>query len=66
MSVIYAASSFYEILLIVLVIILISNGLLIRRNIRKQIINISDSEKDEIRKKDVQEGEYVDYEIIKE
>jgi hypothetical protein len=66
MNTIFAASSFYEILLIILVIILISNGILRRRNLQNEFNNTKS--KNDISKEDkkIDEGEYVDYEIIKE
>lgn len=72
-TLIYAASSFYEILLIVLVLIFIFNGLL-RRQILKKVNdklnqdhygNATFKKNKPLKKKDI-EDEYVDYEIIKD
>lgn len=70
---IFAASSFYEILLIVLVLVLIFNGLL-RRQVLKKANNKLDQtdfgnntvKKNKSRTIEGADDEYVDYEIIKD
>jgi hypothetical protein len=70
-TIIYATSSFYEILLIVLVLILIFNGLLRRKVLRKYNDSLSQDDGNKtVRKKvnevsrKVSDEEYIDYEII--
>ena len=69
-NIICAASSLYEVLLIVFVLILIFNGLLRNKILKKVNNNLNTDVKDfpqkgkVISKKD--ESEYVDYEIIKD
>lgn len=73
MSLIYAASSFYEVLLIILVVVLIFNGLLRRQVLKKYNDKLSQNDEtsssnakvNKVTNKD-NDDEYIDYEIINE
>ena len=69
-NVIYAASSFYEVLLIIFVLILIFNGLLRNKILKKVNDNLNSEKKSYPQNEKVitpkDDSEYIDYEIIKD